>query len=247
MGSKMLDCVSFSDLSKRHESCEQTSEGLRLATHCVYPSFEPVYVYIVPFGDGFIVHDDSGAGRLSWMYGVDTRSLGRLAKKAAAEFGCDYNRGQMRCTVESEDWLWSAILAVANASAESVRAAVGKNRLPKEQSMISRAKRVFDKAKWKPETILGFDVPGKSGKLHKFDLAVISGGATAILDAVVPHQNSIAAKYLALSDAENQPGFFKYSLYDAELSTEDKALLSNVSDLVHIKSLIGTDGRFLIQ
>lgn len=243
----MLDCVSVTELTKRFEACEETSAGLRLATQCVYPSFEPVDVFIVKFGDGFIIHDNGGAGRITWAYGVEGRALINPAKKAASEFGCTFQKGQMTCSVDGEEWLWSAITAVANASADAARAAIGKTRVPKEQGMISRAKRVFDQAKWKPETILGFDVPGKSGKIHKFDLAVISDGATAIMDAVISHPNSIAAKYLALADAENQPGFYKYALYESDLAVEDKSLLSNVADLIHMKALIGTDGRFLIH
>ncbi len=243
----MLDCVSVAAITKRFETCEETSSGLRLSTQCVYPSFEPVEVYIVKFGDGFVIHDNGGAGRIAWTYGIGDRTVLNPAKKAASEFGCTFERGQITCSVDSEEWVWSAITAVANASADAARAAVGKTRIPKEQGMITRAKRVFDQAKWKPETILGFDVPGKSGKIHKFDLAVLSEGTTAIVDAVVPHPNSIAAKYLALADAENQPGFYKYALYENDLAVEDKSLLSNVADLIHIKALVGTDGRFLIQ
>ena len=80
-----------------------------------------------------------------------------------------------------------------------------------------------------------------------FDLAVFSGGQTALIDAVVAHPNSIAAKYLALSDAEMQPGLFKYALYEGELEQHEKALLSNVADLINFKSLSGTNGKFLLQ
>ena len=41
--------------------CEETPEGARVATHCLYPSFESVRVFVARLSDGFNVHDGSGA------------------------------------------------------------------------------------------------------------------------------------------------------------------------------------------
>ena len=46
--------------------CVETESGSRFTTHCLYPSFETVSVYVVRFGDGFNVHDDGGAVRSIW-------------------------------------------------------------------------------------------------------------------------------------------------------------------------------------
>ncbi len=39
-------------------TCEQTPSGMRVETHCLYPSFDPVDVFVVRHGEGFIVTDD---------------------------------------------------------------------------------------------------------------------------------------------------------------------------------------------
>ncbi|KIN75514.1 hypothetical protein Z949_144 [Sulfitobacter guttiformis KCTC 32187] len=243
----MLDCDMIHTKMSEFASCEPTANGLLVSTHCLYPSFEAVNVFVVGYGDGFIVHDNAEAARLVWMYGIDERSFKRTASHSANAFDCKMEGAQIQCEAPSSDWLWAAIASVANASSDAARAAVGKARVSTEVSLIQKAKAIFDGAAWNPETKLDFPFPGSSGKVHSFDLAIFSGGKTALVDAVTPHHNSIAAKYLAFSDTPNQPGIYKYALYDVELDQQDKALMSNVADLISYKSLEGTNGKFLIQ
>ena len=40
-----------------------TDEGVRLETHCLYPSFDPVIIYVAKVGDGYKVSDGAGALR----------------------------------------------------------------------------------------------------------------------------------------------------------------------------------------
>ncbi|GGD44003.1 hypothetical protein GCM10011358_29690 [Sinisalibacter lacisalsi] len=146
----------------------------------------------------------------------------------------------------SGDWLWSAVASVANAAADAARAAVGRVGATRESNLIGRTKAILDKAQWKPKTSRDFKYPGKSGKIHTFDLSIESDHKLALVDAVVAHPGSIAAKYLAFSDTESRPGLFKYALYENELAPEDKALLSNVADLISYKAISGTNGEFLL-
>jgi hypothetical protein len=243
----MLDCDMINIQMDKFALCERRQDGLFMTTNCLYPSFEQVGVYIVGHGDGYIVHDNADAARLAWTYGIDERSFKRLAAHSAQIYGCEASGLQIQCGAHSKDWLWSAISTVANASADAAKTAVVKARLAKEVSLVTRAKAVFDRSKWKPETKLDYHYPGVSGKMHTFDLAVVADGSTALIDAVTPHHNSIAAKYLAFSDTASQPGIYKYALYEGDLSAEDKSLLANVADLVNYKALEGTDGRFILQ
>lgn len=243
----MLDCNTITTQLGEFGSCEPTSDGLYVTTNCLYPSFEPVGVYVVGHGDGYIVHDNADAARLASMYGVDERTYQRFAALYAREYGCEVSGLQVECGADNENWLWSAIATVANASADAAKAAVRKVRVAKEVSLVTRAKAVFDQAKWKPQTKLDHNYLGVSGKIHTFDLAVMSGEKTALIDAVTPHHNSIAAKYLAFSDTASHSGIYKYALYEGDLSSEDKSLLSNVADLIPYKSLVGTDGSFVLQ
>jgi len=243
----MLDCDLVRVAVDKFQSCEQTSAGLRVSTQCLYPSFDPVEVFVVGRGEGFIVHDDGEAARASWSNGVDERSVQRSLDAAAQYFGCETSGVQIRCEVPSQEWLWSAIASVANASSEAARSALGRVRQSREVSLIRKTKAIFDSAQWRPTTKLEFSYPGRSGKVHTFDLAVESGRKLALIDAVVPHPTSIAAKFLAFSDTETRPGVYKYALYEDELSQEDKALISNVADLIRYKALSGTDGSFVFQ
>lgn len=243
----MLDCEAVHAAMRRFESCSRTQDGLRVSTHCLYPSFEQVFVFVVGVGDGFIVHDGGGASKEAWVHGAEQRTISAVSRASAAAFGCEVVTDQITLSVPSMEWIWSGVVAVANASSDAARAAVGKVRMTKEESLIHRAKAVFDAAAWRPETRLEYKFTGKSGKVHTFDLAVQSGEKVALVEAVVPHPNSIASKYLAFSDTEAITGVFKYALYEGELSTEDKSLLSNVADLVNIRSIVGTDARFILQ
>lgn len=243
----MLDCAVVESAMGRYEHCRTADGGLQVLTHCLYPSFEQVSIIIVGHGDGFIVHDGSGAERVAWLHGADERTFTRSAKASADAFGCEFVDGQIRAKVPSQEWLWSAIASVANAAADAARASVGRVRQTKEVGLIHRTKAILDGANWAPKTQLEFPYPGRSGKIHTFDLLIEHGRAIALMDAVVDHPNSIAAKYLAFSDTERRPGLFKYAVYEGDLSAADKSLISDVAELIRFDAIRGTDGRFLLQ
>lgn len=100
---------------------------------------------------------------------------------------------------------------------------------------------------WRAKTVLNEPVPGQSGKVHTFDLAVHSNDDLTLVDEVTSHPNSIAAKYLAFSDVATRPGIHKYALYDGELASEDKVLLSNVADLLDFGAVERSGGQVLLQ
>lgn len=243
----MLDCMSIKDAVSRYDGCVRTGEGVRISTDCLYPSFEQVAVFVVGNGTGYIVHDGGGAAQSAWAHGADTRSVTHSLSTSAQAFGCEQRESKLIVEAQSSDWLWAAIATVANASADAARGAVGRVRVSKEADLISKMKNILDNAAWGPKTARDYKQVGESGKLHTFDLAVEAGRSLALIDAVVPHPGSIAAKYLAFSDTPKRLGLFKYAIYDGEIAQEDKALLSNVADLVSFKAIVGTDAHFLIH
>ena len=183
------------------------------------------------------------------MHGVDASAFNRSVSQVATAFGCEFIKTgqQIRASASSEEWLWSTVVSVANASADAARAVISRARKTREYGLIQKTKAILDCAKWKPETKLEAQYQGKSGKTHTFDLAVEADNKTALIDAVISHPNSIAAKYLAFSDTETRPGLYKYALYENDITQEDKALLSNVADLINFNAIAGTDGKFLLQ
>lgn len=243
----MLDCSAIDQAMGKYEGCERTQEGLRVMTHCLYPSFDQVAVFVVKRGDDLVVHDGGGAARVSWLHGAEPNALKRILNTSAASFGCEVREQTILTIAVSEDWLWAAVASVANAASDAARASVGRVRQTTEESLIRKTKAILDSARWGPETKLDAQYPGASGKIHTFDLLIQHEKQVALMDAVVSHPNSIAAKYLAFSDTETRPGLHKYALYDNELSAEDKTLLSNVADLIAFEAISGTDGRFLLN
>lgn len=243
----MLDCSHINNALGEFGGCEPSENGYRVTTHCMYPSFEPVCVFVRPVADGFLIHDGGGAVTNGWHHGLDVGGSTRSLTKSAEMFGCEFGSGMIRIVVENQDWLYSGITSVANASADAARTAVGKTKITNERGLIRKTKKFFDSVSWRPETKLEERVHGASGKLHTYDLAVFHQGSTALIDAVVSHPASIASKYLAFSDTENRMGLYKYAIYDSELTSEDKSLISDVADLVAFDSVIGTDGKFLLQ
>lgn len=243
----MLDCSRISDVMAGYYQCESTDTGARISTHCMYPSFEQVSVFIVNFGDDIVVHDGGGAMRSAWDHGRNNRSVTRVFSSSAASFGCEFSNGQFQVSVPSEDWLFGAVATIANASSDAARAVTGKARVSREDNIIAKAKDVFDKAHWGAQTKLEHAHVGDSGKMHSFDLAVFHEKSVALIDAVVPHPNSIASKYLAFSDSGNHPNIFKYAVIDGDLPSADKSLISNVADVISINSIVGTDGRYLLE
>lgn len=243
----MLDCSTVYKALRRNDSCERTPEGLRLGTDCLYPSFEQVFVFVVGFGDELIVHDGGGAARCAFDHGVEQRTFSGIVRSSAGAFDCTVEDGHITCRVPNMDWLWAAVASVGNASADAARTSVGKIRMNKEQSLIAKMKSILDNADWRPRTKLSAPYVGKSGKTHTFDLLVAHNESVALIDAVVSHPTSIAAKFLAFSDTESRLGLYKFAVFDSELSSEDKALISNVADLVPFNQFQSSAKNILIN
>ena len=105
------------------EVCEETDDrGARIFTHCLYPSFEPVAVYVARKGDGYVVTDGGGASASAYLHGRE--ELGKVLLRECARFGVDCKEDTVVADVVSADWLRAAILAVANASAAAATSAL---------------------------------------------------------------------------------------------------------------------------
>ena len=68
---------------RAYESCVETEKGSRVVTHCLYPSFEPVTVYVRKGSNSYRVHDDAGALRSIWDHGRDPKTIQKMAQRQA--------------------------------------------------------------------------------------------------------------------------------------------------------------------
>lgn len=109
-------------------ACEQTPEGARIATHCLYPSFESVRVFVAKIGDGYTVHDGAGAYNTAWLHGRDDELLNKCLTDASGRFNVFVSGKALAVRANSLDWLTSAILTVSNASSYAAHSAVDPHR-----------------------------------------------------------------------------------------------------------------------
>lgn len=220
--------------------CTETPDGARVATHCLYPSFDPVNVYVVRLGDGFRVHDGGGAERASWLHGRDDRLITKMLNRYADRYDLKLSGGILTAEAHSPEWLLSAMLAVANASAAAANAVVEHVVAAVENELTDRVYEVLRKTVGEPPIAREFSFVGKSGKEHHFDFAVRRGERAPILiDTVTPHHVSIAHKYVAFADvaADGREDLDRFAVYDKPLHSDDAALMRQVADLLPFASL----------
>ncbi len=230
-------------LEKLHEVSE-TPEGVCLQTTCLYPSFSPVEVFIVKFGDGYHVHDGGASRAIAWEHGRDFALVDRQLKKEAGRFGVDYKKGRLLIKIPSAEWLESAILSVSNAASVGVLRSVEKIVKVSEETLRSRMRKVLLKHVPEKNVALEYEFIGTSGKHHKFDFAITGNGQPkTLIDAVAPFHISIASKYVAFADLQSGPELDGYVVYDNNIEDSDKALLQQVAQVVPLSGFDKTATR----
>jgi hypothetical protein len=221
-------------------ACTETQDGARVTTHCLYPSFDPVNVFVARIGEAYRVHDGGGAERVAWMHGRDEHLIRRLLSRHAARHRIKAVHGVLEGEAPSREWLLSAILAVANASASAASATIEWSVSAAEHDLKDKIYGVLSKAVAASAISREFPFTGLSGKEHRFDFAVRGPRQHLLLiDTVLPHHISISAKYVAFADArlDGGNGIDRFAVYDRPLERDDVSLLQQVADLVPFASL----------
>ena len=220
--------------------CSEKVDGCRVITHCLYPSFDPVVVYVVRFGDGYRVHDGGGADRAAWLHGRDEQLIRKMIGRQAARFGLSVINGALTGDVPDATWLLSAILSVANASAAAANAALERAAVAAELDLVERVFGVLRKRFGEENVKREVLVIGHSGKQYEFDFSIPRPDKPPILiDTVVPHHASIAHKYVAFADvaADGTQVPDRWAVYDKPLESDDASLMRQVADLVPFANL----------
>lgn len=218
--------------------CEQTPEGARIATHCLYPSFENVHVFVAKVGDGFNIHDGAGAHNAAWLHGRDSDLIGKSLAESAERFHLFVAGKALVARTATVDWLASAILSVANASSLAAHDAVDKILAAQEEALIDRIGNTLSEIFPAPRNLSkNVNIRGKSGGMRHFDFIIGRETAHPILvNSVTPRRNSIAAKYVSFADTD-PAARFKFAVHDRELELGDIALLQQVASVVPLLSL----------
>jgi hypothetical protein len=225
--------------------CEETSEGSRVATHCLYPSFEHVRVFVAKVGDGYTVHDGAGAYSTAWLHGRDAELIGKSITDAAERFHIYVAGNVIAARVNSAEWLTSGILSVANASSLAAHDAVDKIMVAQEEALIDRIGRTLIETLPQNDVSKNVDIKGISGGKRHFDFVLRrESPAPIFINSVTPRRNSVAAKYVSFADTAAERRF-KFAVHDRELEIGDTALLQQVASVVPFASLTAGARRSL--
>jgi hypothetical protein len=236
----MLVCEHVQAALAPLQVCVETSDGARVITQCLYPSFDPVVVFVARVGDVFRAHDGGGAERAAWTHGRDEQLIRRTLAQHAARYHLKVADGMLEAEAQGPEWLLPAILAVANASANAANAILEQSIAAGESTLRDKVYDVLAKA-FDPKIVkTEFRFVGRSGKEHRFDFAIRKRHERLLLiDTVLPHHVSVSSKYVAFADArfDSSSEIGRFAVYDRPLDKGDAALLQQVADLVPFRSL----------
>lgn len=246
----MSACEDIRAALSAFDVCVETELGAEITTHCMYPGFEPVKIYVVKVGHGYHVHDGGNAYRVAWDHGRDLRAISAQMIREAKRFGLVYEDGSLTARIESADWLANAILSVANASAFGVQHVAEKAAVESENLLKDRILETLERVVRRPQIQTDQPLSGKSGRTYHFDF-IVEGAADRLLllNAVTPFAVSVNTKYVAFldTDADDKLGVSRFAVYDKPLALADESLLQQVASVVPLTSLEVGARKVLVQ
>lgn len=210
-------------------ACMETENGARIRTTCVFPSFEPVFVYVAKLGDGFVVHDAGETVAVIMAHGQEGDMAKRVIRSECKRYDLAFGERRISLKIDAAEWLETAIVAVANTAASAARSALKDTNKKAECDLTDVIFHLLEPKVAKGSLTKGFPYLGESGRRYKFDLAVQSRDHLTLIETVTPHANSVNSKYVALADVPSEPAVKKIAAHNNDLSQEDILLLQNVA------------------
>jgi len=221
-------------------SCKMDNEEAVVTTHCLYPSFENVLVFVRKTHEGFYVHDSSNAYANAWTHGRDSRVIGNEISKAARNYHLKVHNRSLFIEVPDANWLQSAIIAVANGSAQAATRSTAKTSKALENSVRENIAHSLKKPIFSSYNVSSeVEITGGSGKQYRFDFLISRNDSSQVLvEIVTPHHSSISHKYMAFADvvAGGVNRNSNIAVFGRKLAQDDTTLMSQVADLLPYKS-----------
>lgn len=238
-----MNCEELNAILTRTPRCEHDNDVVRLRTDCLYPSSDPVYVYVVKLRTGYRVSDRGGALRSAIIHGATWQGN---FEKACKRYSVILKGGEIVAESPSEDWLYPAILAVSNASAAGARAALDAAASKAEQTLKAAIFEELKRAVPERKIAKNYEHTGRSGHPWQMDYAVRDEGLV-LIKAVSQNGNSINSNYAAFGDIGDQQFVHKFSVYDKDLAQDSEALLRQVAELVPLQAVMPMTRRYASQ
>jgi len=227
-------------------SCKETENGARIRTTCIFPSFEPVFVYVVKFGDGFVVHDAGETMGVILGHGQDGSAAKRFIRTECKRYDLAFENRRIELKIDALEWLETAIVSVANTASTAARLAMADASKKADRELSDVLFELLEPKLTKGTLARDFGFQGSSGRKYKFDLAVQGRDELTLIQAVRPNAISVNSKYVALSDIPMDEPVQKIAAHDNNLAMEDILLLQNVATVAGpsgVLNLIGNQIR----
>ncbi|MDB2391088.1 hypothetical protein N9X12_07715 [Alphaproteobacteria bacterium] len=237
--------ASIANMSKLHIE----GDAICVVTHCLYPSFEPVKVYITDTKSGFRISDKFGAISCASDHGQNKHTTQRQFDKIASKFHTKTKAGEIYAEIPSIEWIPSAVLAVANGSAAVAENTISKVIKNAERSIRDAIELVFAKPIYRTLSIdKDVEIVGSSGKSYQFDFRLKhqNQNRQMIIAGVTAHHSSISHRYTAFADVINggSDRANNIAVFDKGPQNTDNILMSQVADLVPVKSIDKIFGEY---
>jgi len=231
-------------LSQMH--CEETADGFRVVTHCLYPNFDQVAVYVQKHLDGFLVHDGGEGFDFAFLEARNPTALKAYMREFAALFGVDSDGHRIYGRAMSPDWLPNVLLAVANAAAAASSAVVSPGldvQSDESQELAEQTYAQLRQAFSDKEVHRRIKRRGRTGRLYTFAFGVSVGSQSSLIDTVTPNQISVASRFTSFSAVSARTLGGAFLTHDRPIPNEDAALLAEVADVVPIEALLASVQR----
>lgn len=210
-------------------SCTETENGARIRTTCVFPSFEPIFVYVAKLGEGFVVHDAGETVAVIMGHGQDGDAAKRAIRSECTRYDVAFGERRISLKIDAAEWLETAVVAVANTAASAARNALKDNNKKAERDLADVIFELLEPRLAKGTVTKGFPYLGGSGRRYRFDLAVQGKDHLTLIETVTPHAISVNSKYVALADVPSEAAVTKIVAHNNDLTQEDILLLQNVA------------------
>lgn len=222
----MMDAESVRALLAGEGSAADCGDGVRVSTHCLYPSNGMVGVVVRGGDNAFVVSDEGGAlqeiGASGRSLASASHAMGRLVRPQ----GLRVENGSILSPPVTLSELAVAIILVANASKEVADWGLANTKFKParnfKQALAELLKRHFHDELKHDQLIAG-----RSNKAHKFRHVVhLSRGRRLLIDPAVNDSTSINARVVANMDvrmAEN-PDLLQLIVYDDQEKWESATL-----------------------
>lgn len=232
-----LDCAEILAILDSGRRCEPTDQGLKIATGCLYPSADPVFVHVIAWGDGYRVTDGGGISRSVLVHGRDDNALHSGLIEAGSRHALRVEGGTLIADVPSRDWLPAAVDAVANGASLAATVALEHVTRRSERTLVNKIFEGLSRIVPAQYIAKEFEYRGKSGKAWRIDYAVVRASQRPLLvKAVTPHHTSISSNYTAFGDIGSDETE-RLCVYQRQLQRDDTALLRQVATLLPVGSI----------